>query len=67
MLKSRSSCLRSFLLPKKLVTLTSRTYSNVTRILNDGTKATGVIYVDTFTGEEFEQPAEVSGFSELCI
>lgn len=36
-----------------------RTYSNVTRVLNDGTKATGVVYVNTFTGEEFEQPAEV--------
>lgn len=36
-----------------------RTYSNVTQILNDGTKATGVKYVNTLTGEEFEQPAEV--------
>ena len=36
-----------------------RTHANVTRILNDGTKATGVIYVDALTGEEFEQPAEV--------
>ncbi|MFC5362377.1 GMC family oxidoreductase [Peribacillus frigoritolerans] len=44
---------------KKTGNLDLRTYSNVTRILNDGTKATGVIYVDTFTGEEFEQPAEV--------
>ncbi|MCT4476025.1 GMC family oxidoreductase [Peribacillus frigoritolerans] len=44
---------------KKTGNLDLRTYSNVTRILNDGTKATGVIYVDTFTGEEFEQPAEI--------
>ena len=36
-----------------------RTQSNVIRILNDGTKATGVVYVDTITGEEFEQPADV--------
>ncbi|PMC35937.1 GMC family oxidoreductase [Bacillus sp. UMB0899] len=36
-----------------------RTHSNVIRILNDGKKATGVVYVDTITGEEFEQPAEV--------
>jgi gluconate 2-dehydrogenase alpha chain len=36
-----------------------RTFSNVTRILNDGTKATGVVYVNTYTGEEFEQPADV--------
>ncbi|MGM0901164.1 MAG: GMC family oxidoreductase [Bacillota bacterium] len=36
-----------------------RTHANVTRILNDGTKASGVVYVNTFTGEEFEQPAEV--------
>ncbi|MEB2629208.1 GMC family oxidoreductase [Peribacillus frigoritolerans] len=44
---------------KKTGNLDLRTYSNVIRILNDGTEATGVIYVDTFTGEEFEQPAEV--------
>ena len=36
-----------------------RTHANVTRILYDGNKASGVIYVDAFTGEEFEQPAEV--------
>ncbi|ALS74824.1 GMC family oxidoreductase [Planococcus rifietoensis] len=36
-----------------------RTHSNVTEILNDGTKATGVLYIDMITGEEFEQPAEV--------
>lgn len=36
-----------------------RTQSNVTRILHDGKKATGVRYVDVLTGEEFEQPAEM--------
>ncbi|KAB7706197.1 GMC family oxidoreductase [Bacillus aerolatus] len=36
-----------------------RTHSNVTRILHDGKKATGVLYVDVLTGEEFEQPADM--------
>ncbi|UUZ89614.1 GMC family oxidoreductase [Paenibacillus sp. P25] len=39
--------------------------SNVTQVLNDGKKATGVVYVNTLTGEEFERPADVvilSGF-----
>jgi len=36
-----------------------RTHSNVIRITNDGQKANGVIYVNTITGEEFEQPADV--------
>ncbi|TWT02428.1 GMC family oxidoreductase [Planomicrobium sp. CPCC 101079] len=36
-----------------------RTHSNVIEILNNGSKATGVVYVDSITGEEFEQPAEV--------
>ncbi|MDF2670186.1 MAG: family oxidoreductase [Paenibacillus sp.] len=36
-----------------------RTYSNVTHISNDGKRASGVIYVNTVTGEEFEQPADV--------
>lgn len=36
-----------------------RTYSTVTKILKDGDKASGVLYVDTLTGEEFEQPADV--------
>ncbi|MFD1849803.1 GMC family oxidoreductase [Oceanobacillus bengalensis] len=44
---------------KETGNLDLRTHANVTRIVNDGTKATGVIYVNTFTGEEFEQPAEV--------
>src|SRR5699024_9198166 len=36
-----------------------RVQSNVTEIVHDGKKATGVIYIDTQTGEKFEQPAEV--------
>lgn len=44
---------------KQTGNLDLRTHSNVIEILNDGTKATGVIYIDTITGEEFEQPAEV--------
>lgn len=43
-----------------------RTESYVRRVLYDGNKATGVMYIDTKTGEEFEQPADVvvlSGFT----
>ncbi|WP_248924707.1 GMC family oxidoreductase [Paenibacillus hamazuiensis] len=36
-----------------------RTHSNVRRILHTGGKATGVMYVDTTTGEEIEQPADI--------
>ena len=36
-----------------------RTNSKVTRVVHDGKKATGVIYQDTRTGEEFEQPADI--------
>lgn len=36
-----------------------RTYANVTRILYEGGQATGVLYTDTRTGQEFEQPADV--------
>ncbi|MGD6879802.1 GMC family oxidoreductase [Bacillus infantis] len=36
-----------------------RTYSNVTEVLHDGTKATGVKYVDVLTKEEFIQPADI--------
>lgn len=36
-----------------------RTESYVRRVLYDGDKATGVMYVDTRTGQEFEQPADV--------
>ncbi|MFC4025236.1 GMC family oxidoreductase [Oceanobacillus longus] len=37
-----------------------RAHSYVTRILHDGNgKATGVLYTDLNTGEEFEQPADI--------
>ncbi|MDF2713529.1 MAG: family oxidoreductase [Paenibacillus sp.] len=36
-----------------------RSYSNVIQVLNDGKKANGVVYVNTVTGEQFEQPADV--------
>ncbi len=36
-----------------------RTHSEVRRIVHTGNKATGVIYTDMTTGEEFEQPADV--------
>ncbi|GAA4716381.1 GMC family oxidoreductase [Brevibacillus fulvus] len=36
-----------------------RTQSTVTRVLHDGKKATGVLYVNNITGEEFEQPADI--------
>jgi gluconate 2-dehydrogenase alpha chain len=36
-----------------------RPFSNVTKIVYDGKKATGVIYVNTQTGEEIEQPADI--------
>jgi len=36
-----------------------RTHSEVRRIVHTGGKATGVIYIDMITGEEFEQPADV--------
>ena len=36
-----------------------RTHSDVRRILHKGGKATGVLYVDTTTGEEIEQPADI--------
>ncbi|NHN31719.1 GMC family oxidoreductase [Paenibacillus agricola] len=36
-----------------------RSYSNVTQIVNDGQIASGVVYVNTVTGEQFEQPADV--------
>ena len=36
-----------------------KTYSNVTQILHNGKKATGVRYIDVQTNEEFEQPAEI--------
>lgn len=36
-----------------------RTHSRVKRVLYNGDKATGVLYEDTQTGEEFEQPADI--------
>jgi gluconate 2-dehydrogenase alpha chain len=36
-----------------------RTHSNVRRVLKSGNKATGVMYLDTTTGEEIEQPADI--------
>ncbi|WP_336773294.1 GMC family oxidoreductase [Paenibacillus sp. MMO-58] len=36
-----------------------RIHSNVTQIIHDGKKATGVTYVHTPTGEEYTQPADV--------
>ncbi len=36
-----------------------RTYCNVTEIMHDGKKATGVKYVNTLTGQESVQPADV--------
>lgn len=36
-----------------------RTNANVTRILYEDGKATGVLYTDTRTGQEYEQPADV--------
>lgn len=36
-----------------------RHHAYVRRVLHDGKKATGVLYVDTQTGEEFEQPADL--------
>lgn len=43
-----------------------RNNANVVRVLHKDGQATGVLYVDTETGEEFEQPADlvvVSGFT----
>jgi gluconate 2-dehydrogenase alpha chain len=36
-----------------------RAHSEVKRVLYDSDRATGVLYVNTQTGEEFEQPADV--------
>lgn len=36
-----------------------RTNSYARRVIHDGGKATGVMYVDTVTGQEYEQPADV--------
>ncbi|WP_409342140.1 GMC family oxidoreductase [Paenibacillus sp. MBLB4367] len=44
---------------EKTGNLELRTFSNVTKVLHDGKKASGVVYINTMTGEEFEQPADV--------
>ncbi|GIP40855.1 hypothetical protein J31TS4_41350 [Paenibacillus sp. J31TS4] len=44
---------------EKTGNLDLRVNANVTGIRHDGKKATGVVYVDTITGEEFEQPADI--------
>ncbi|MFF2483417.1 GMC family oxidoreductase [Paenibacillus sp. NPDC058071] len=44
---------------EKTGNLEVRTFANVTRVLHNGKKATGVIYVNAPTGEEFEQPADI--------
>lgn len=44
---------------KKTGNLELRTLANVTKVLHNGKKATGVVYVNTPTGEEFEQPADL--------
>ncbi|WP_100332590.1 GMC family oxidoreductase [Bacillus xiapuensis] len=44
-----------------------RPYSNVTRILHDGKKATGVLYVDVLTGEQFVQPAEMIALTSYVM
>ncbi|WP_019423507.1 GMC family oxidoreductase [Paenibacillus sp. OSY-SE] len=44
---------------EKTGNLEIRTYANVTRLLHNGSKATGVIYINPMTREEFEQPADV--------
>jgi len=36
-----------------------RNGANVTRVLHNGKKATGLLYTDTTTGEEYEQPADI--------
>jgi len=36
-----------------------RTHANVTEVLYDGNRATGVKYIDLQTGEEFIQPADI--------
>ncbi|WNQ10620.1 GMC family oxidoreductase [Paenibacillus aurantius] len=44
---------------EKTGNLEVRYYANVTKVLYDGKKATGVVYVDTQSGEEFQQPADI--------
>lgn len=44
-----------------------RTYANVRRILHENGKATGVLYVDSTTGEEFIQEADVVVVSAYAL
>src|SRR5699024_4004265 len=36
-----------------------RNEANVTRVSHNGKRATGLVYTDTTTGQEFEQPADI--------
>ncbi|MBY7144499.1 GMC family oxidoreductase [Virgibacillus sp. NKC19-3] len=44
---------------KKTDNFEIRNHAYVTRVLHDDDKASGVLYVDTQTGEEYEQPADI--------
>lgn len=44
-----------------------RTSSYVKRVLYKGNKATGVLYIDLNTGEEFEQPADIVVLSAYTL
>jgi gluconate 2-dehydrogenase alpha chain len=44
---------------EKTGNLEIRTHANVIKVLHDGKKANGVVYVNTLTGEEMEQPADL--------
>ena len=44
---------------KKTGNMELRNGANVTRVSHDGKRATGVVYVDTSTGQEYEQPADI--------
>jgi gluconate 2-dehydrogenase alpha chain len=44
---------------KKTGNYNIRNEATVVRVLHDGNRATGVIFVDTNTGEEYEQPADL--------
>ncbi|GAA0438476.1 GMC family oxidoreductase [Lentibacillus halophilus] len=44
---------------EKTGNLELRNHANVTRVSHDGNRASGLVYTDTNTGEEFEQPADI--------
>jgi len=44
---------------KKTGNMELRNGANVTRVSHNGKRATGVVYVDTSTGQEYEQPADI--------